>query len=676
MAPEAGRAGNPTLVVASTQRGPTTLTTLQPVDTEVRNRNLLNTMFEFKKGAQLKHFIIEKTHQEKRYYSLAEVLTVLKDVISAEKMFDERNPSVIICSKSLEQALNQKALHVTEVRDLVLGQLERLADQSLRDRGVARPGPAPPLPGPPQTAAPRVIRTASVATNVQTNKDAKFRLKPLFLKVAQMVEGVTKTKTIFTYEEVTLILSKYILSKKETLFDQRNIKLAIVKGDPLGEAFGVDAFHRCQVNALLRTQLLPVHPDSQPHETSTTTTSSLGVSVRVAERSVPVISSSSTSTTIPPFPALQKANSLPAALSTLRKRSNSSDDGEESKRSRRSGNCSVIVRKSGDSEVETDTETIYSEQGYETIKATEEEGEDVGTSGSDMDTTRETFDVEYDIDSGEEEMRPPQAGGRGQDFSSCNNSDSDIDLGHRSIAPAAKGVFESVYWADSEEEKDEQVAELRGQKKVWKCISCKTPNKPLITHCNRCWESRKAWAPERPKKKKRKNGKKKEVKRTTELPVDDTDGGSTEADRPRSDTMSSLDSGIGSQEMDSLDISEDLGETEITMEPAPAPASLDLTPINRCLSLNMSSKSSSSSGSIASIDVSDLSELGSICEVKPGSESLCMFCLVRPRDTTFIHGRLGHQVCCYPCAKKHWKTSPSCPICKRKVEKFIKVIQA
>ena len=106
-----------------------------------------------------------------------------------------------------------------------------------------------------------------------------------------------KTKAIFTYEEVTLILSKYILSKKETLFDQRNIKLAIIKGDPLGEAFGVDAFHRCQVNALLRTQLLPVHPDSHPHETSTTTTSSPGVGVSVTERSVPVISSSSSSTT-------------------------------------------------------------------------------------------------------------------------------------------------------------------------------------------------------------------------------------------------------------------------------------------------------------------------------------------------------------------------------------------
>jgi hypothetical protein len=57
--------------------------------------------------------------------------------------------------------------------------------------------------------------------------------------------------------------------------------------------------------------------------------------------------------------------------------------------------------------VESDTETIYSEQGYETIKAAEEE-EAATDSCSDMDTTREGFDVEYDIDSGEEEERPPQ----------------------------------------------------------------------------------------------------------------------------------------------------------------------------------------------------------------------------------------------------------------------------
>ena len=37
-----------------------------------------------------------------------------------------------------------------------------------------------------------------------------------------------------------------------------NIKVALVHNDPLGEAFGVRAFHRIQVSNLLRSQLLPV----------------------------------------------------------------------------------------------------------------------------------------------------------------------------------------------------------------------------------------------------------------------------------------------------------------------------------------------------------------------------------------------------------------------------------
>ena len=66
----------------------------------------------------------------------------------------------------------------------------------------------------------------------------------------------------------------------------------------------------------------------------------------------------------------------------------------------------MVIRRSEESE-ESETETIYSEQGYETIKA-EEENDEAASSGSDMDTTREVFEVEYDIDSGEEEERPPQ----------------------------------------------------------------------------------------------------------------------------------------------------------------------------------------------------------------------------------------------------------------------------
>lgn len=44
------------------------------------------------------------------------ILTILKDTIRDEGLYDEKNPSIILCSRDLEEALNMKALHVTEIR--------------------------------------------------------------------------------------------------------------------------------------------------------------------------------------------------------------------------------------------------------------------------------------------------------------------------------------------------------------------------------------------------------------------------------------------------------------------------------------------------------------------------------------------------------------------------------
>jgi len=98
------------------------------------NKNLLNTLFKFNPLSKLKRFLIDKTGVEKTFYSLAEILTILKNIIRGEGMFDHANPSVIICSPELERALNMKALHVTEIRDLVLSQITKVPDQSLREK--------------------------------------------------------------------------------------------------------------------------------------------------------------------------------------------------------------------------------------------------------------------------------------------------------------------------------------------------------------------------------------------------------------------------------------------------------------------------------------------------------------------------------------------------------------
>merc|ERR1719233_138374 len=284
-----------------------------------------------------------------------------------------------------------------------------------------------------------------MSTAIYTDKNAKFTLKPKFLKVVQLVPGTDLKQTIFSYEEVTLLLSKYILSRKDDIWDPRNIKLALVANDPIGDAFGVKAFHRCQVNNLLRSQLIPVNPDCPPDlAVVTQNNGSPGVNVLVTEKHVPIVSarsagtqntsssgpSSSASQCYPAFPALSKASSLPASLlnsgeeqNRTRKR-NSSGEGEDkaifakqAKTTSREGNCSVVIRQANDSD---ESETIYSEQGYETIKVADQ----TQTSESEEeeeDTTRNYHDVEYDIESGEEEERPPQAMGKGV-YSSAENT--------------------------------------------------------------------------------------------------------------------------------------------------------------------------------------------------------------------------------------------------------------
>ena len=556
------------------------------MDPEARNRTLLNLIFKFKRGAPLQKLLHTKTGSRKDFYSLAEILTILKDMIALERMFDERNPTVILCSKELEMALNQRAFHVTEVRDLVLDQLELLP-------GRSQQGNPPPKRGTPHRPNPQAVpRATDSATHLLTNKDTKFRLKPLFLDVVRMVDGVNPEQIVFTYEEITNILSKYILSKKNAIFDTRNIKLALVGTDPLGKAFGVTAFHRCQVNALLRTQLIPVHPDRLLDQVLTTTNPAPGLSVS----SVSVASaaaSSSSSPSLPSFPA-----SLPASFSNRRRRTSSTEKSEEET------SRGQKLQRGG-----SNTETIYSEQDYETIKAEEEDGED-SSRGSDSGTTQEVFEVEYDIDSEEGEERPPQAYGKTQDFSSAGNSDTSADENFHASTSIFPRLFESVYWADSEEGKEgeREVAEGPEHERV-ECTSCKLPSdQPLVTYCSSCWNTRKQWTPGKVRRRKT------------------------------------------------------------------AAKGLGLTGLSKPVYLNSTSSGSTSRSSTMAKAEQD--EVVSVPNLKQGSRAteMCMFCEVSPRNALFIHGKLGHQVCCYPCAKRHWRNFPNCPICKRRVEKIVKAI--
>lgn len=59
-------------------------------------------------------------------------------------------------------------------------------------------------------------------------------------------------------------------------------------------------------------------------------------------------------------------------------------------------------------------------------------------------------------------------------------------------------------------------------------------------------------------------------------------------------------------------------------------------------------------------------------EIDLKASELCVICLTRAKTGSIIHGKTGHQVCCYRCAKRLKMQRKSCPVCRRPIQKVIR----
>jgi hypothetical protein len=103
-------------------------------DAEVKDlpsENVANQAFyyatrRFTQNSRLHQYLADKCpnviFETKKEYNLFEVLTALRRVIANEQLFDPQNPTVVLCDLLLEDALDVKALHVTEIMDQVCKQ--------------------------------------------------------------------------------------------------------------------------------------------------------------------------------------------------------------------------------------------------------------------------------------------------------------------------------------------------------------------------------------------------------------------------------------------------------------------------------------------------------------------------------------------------------------------------
>ncbi len=242
------------------------------------NKMILNLNYTFKVNAPLKNYIRLKTNSMRENYTLAELLTILKNVIADEELYDHRNHAIILCNSELEAALDLPGMHVTELRECVYRQIVELPEEYQNPVPIQQHNQSVRESLPQETANEPTTSTIDseveiieprICSKVYSNKNARFRLKPDFYDLLSVVPSFDKTQTLFASDEVTELLSKYIISKKDSIFDLRHVKLALVKNDPLGKAFAVNAFHRCQVTSMLRKQLIYVLDVSSEDSSST-----------------------------------------------------------------------------------------------------------------------------------------------------------------------------------------------------------------------------------------------------------------------------------------------------------------------------------------------------------------------------------------------------------------------
>ncbi|XP_045392476.1 protein Mdm4 isoform X2 [Lemur catta] len=188
----------------------------------------------------------------------------------------------------------------------------------------------------------------------------------------------------------------------------------------------------------------------------------------------------------------------------------------------------------------------------------------------------------------------------------------------------------------------------------WQCTECKKFNSPSKRYCFRCWALRKDWYSDCsklthslstsditaiPEKKENEGIDVPDCRRTVSAPVV----------RPK-------------------DVCIKEGNSKL-FDPCSSVEFLDLAHKSESQETILSTGEQSDNVSEQRTDTENMEDCQNL--LKP-----CSLCEKRPRDGNIIHGRTGHLVTCFHCARRLKKSGASCPICKKEIQLVIKVFIA
>ncbi|KAM9671421.1 E3 ubiquitin-protein ligase Mdm2 isoform 4-T5 [Trichechus inunguis] len=183
----------------------------------------------------------------------------------------------------------------------------------------------------------------------------------------------------------------------------------------------------------------------------------------------------------------------------------------------------------------------------------------------------------------------------------------------------------------------------------WKCTSCNEMNPPLPPHCNRCWALRENWLPEDKRKDKEKMHESAKLENTVQVEegFDVPDCKKTTVNDSRESCVEENDDKItqASHSQESEDYSQPSTSSSIIY------SSQDVREFER----------EETQGKEESVE----------SRYRPIATEPCVICQDRPKNGCIVHGKTGHLMACFTCAKKLKKRNKPCPVCRQPIQMIV-----
>ncbi|XP_047192052.1 E3 ubiquitin-protein ligase Mdm2 isoform X1 [Scophthalmus maximus] len=488
--------------------------------------------------------------------------------------------------------------------------------------------------------------SADGTLSTETSDDNKL-VRPK-VEFGSLLRHAGATKDVFTVKEVMFYLGQYIIKKQ--LYDEKQQHIVHCSQDALGHVLGVDSFSVKEPRVLfemITKNLVAVKSQDSPrsgnesHGDSQTDRGTEGA----------------------------ESENVSSSPDRRRRR------GRRRRRSCRS-NDPAGPSHSGEDDDEEEKESEESED--------EEEGEG-GRKRRRSDSYSLTFDEslswcvigglgsgrdrhssqssETHSNSGRSEVAAPPSDSDSDNFSvefEVESVDSD-DYNEDDVSLTADDqVYEVTIFEAEDDDSFDEDTEI-SEADYWRCAKCDELNPPLPRNCFRCWTLRQDWLPD------------------VSLGVPDSAPSVPKAlpTKPANQSAAKEASGPDVEENEGVDVPDGKRAktpplTQCLSDSAPsAPSSQDLL----CFSQPSSSSSfvDSQETSLTCSPAAPELERSVSAEWRMPESCLdpCLICQSRPKNGSIVHGRTGHLMACYVCARKLKKRNKLCPVCRRPIEDVV-----